>query len=119
MAVNFETGGSKADPVGFASLASAMVRCGDHSMMMYNRFDRLSTRNLLYLQSELAALQRQHEVFDREDVFDAQTDCSYLSRSWEAFESAAKVQGSKAATRMALVVEIRGKIKEYSKYKLS
>ena len=115
MAEDGENGGVKTYAVGFASLTSAMVSCQDHSMMMYSRFDRLSTRNLLYLQSELAALQRQQDEFDREDFFDAQTDIRNIARSWEAFESAAKVQGSKAAKRMALVKKTRRKIKEYSK----
>ncbi|KIX03004.1 uncharacterized protein Z518_06554 [Rhinocladiella mackenziei CBS 650.93] len=113
MAEDCENGDCKADAVGFASLASAMVRCKDHSMMIYNRFDHLSTRNLLYLQSELAALQRQQDDFDREDFFDAQTDTRNIARSWEAFESAAKIQGTRAAKRMALVRKIRSKIKEY------
>ncbi|OQV01078.1 hypothetical protein CLAIMM_06489 [Cladophialophora immunda] len=90
-----------------------MISCQDRSMMMFNRFDRMSTRNLLYLQSELAALQRQQDDLDREDFFDGETDTGNTARSWEAFESAARVQGSKAAKRMALVMKIRIKIKEY------
>lgn len=114
MAEDGENGDFTACPVGFASLASAMVSCEDYSMMMYSRFDRLSVKNVLYLQSELAALQRQQDGFDREDFFDAQTDIRNIARSWEAFESAAEVQGSKAAKRMALVKNIRRKLKEYS-----
>jgi len=84
-------------------------------MMMYSRFDRLSTRNLLYLQSELAALQHQQDEFDREDFLDAQTDARNIARSWEAFESVAEIQGSKAAKRIALVRNSREKVNEYSK----
>lgn len=114
MAEDCEKGGDNANAIGFASLASAMVRCEDHSLIMFNRFDRLSTRNLLYLQSELATLQREQDDFDREDFFEAQSETRNIARNWQAFESAAKVEGTKAAKRMALVTKIRSKIKEYS-----
>ncbi len=85
-------------------------------MMMFNRFDRLSTRNLLYMQSEFAALQRQQEELDRDDFFDTRTESKSIARDWEAFESAATIKKSKAAKRMALVKKIRRKVKEYSKH---
>ncbi|KIX97888.1 uncharacterized protein Z520_06666 [Fonsecaea multimorphosa CBS 102226] len=113
MAQDCENGGSRTHAVGFASFAAAMTSCQDHSMILCNRFDRMSTRNLLYLQSELAALQRQLDDFDREDFFDAGTDTRNIARNWEAFERAASVQESKAAERMVLVLKIRSKIKEY------
>jgi hypothetical protein len=101
-------------PIGFPSLASFIVEDADHSTVIYNRFDRLSTRNILYLQSELAELQRQQDEFDQEDFFDTKTDTKDIARNWEAFENAAQVTGSKAEKRMALVKKIREKIKEYS-----
>ena len=42
---------------GYPSLAAFIASDKDKSTVIYRRFDRLSARNLLYLQSELAELE--------------------------------------------------------------
>lgn len=100
--------------IGFPSLASFMVKNTDHSTLIYNRFDGLSARNILYLQSELAELQGQQDEFDREDFWDIETNGKEFARNWKEFENASQEEGSKPQRRMALVKKIREKIKEYS-----
>ncbi|KAK4230345.1 hypothetical protein QBC38DRAFT_507459 [Podospora fimiseda] len=52
---------------GFPFLADFIASDPDHSPVMFKRFGRLSARNLLYLQSELAELEAEQEVFDHEN----------------------------------------------------
>ena len=101
-------------PDGFASLASIIASDRDHSLVIYNRFDRLSARNLLCLQSELAELQRKQDAFDREDFLDDSAETTSRARNWEAFEGLVHQGDSKAQRRMQLVMQIREKVKEYS-----
>jgi hypothetical protein len=53
---------------GYPSLAAFIASDKDKSTVIYRRFDRLSARNLLYLQSELAELEVKQDAFDREDM---------------------------------------------------
>lgn len=100
---------------GFPALASFIASDPDHSTFIYKRFDRLASRNLLILQSELAEMQSQLDAFDQEDW------ARYQSRgpgyqtalndlqSWEAYKA---THGSNSA-RLNLVNEIRRTMKEY------
>jgi hypothetical protein len=53
---------------GYPSLASFMASDQDKSTVIFRGFGRLSARNLLYLQSEMAELEARQEAFDMEDV---------------------------------------------------
>lgn len=100
---------------GYPSLADFIASDHDHSSVIYKRFDRLSSRNILYLQSELAELERRQDEFDREDLRgDLETKKS--ARDWVTFLEKSKVPNSKALEKMQLVHDIRAKIKEYSRY---
>lgn len=52
---------------GYASLAAFIASDADKSTAIYRRFDRLSARNLLFLQSELEELQGLQDEYDEED----------------------------------------------------
>ena len=54
-------------PDGYPSLAAFMASDHDKSALIFNRSERLSVRNLLYLQSELAELQKQLDDLDEKD----------------------------------------------------
>ena len=89
------------------------------STASYRRFDRLSARNLLYLQTELNCLEGRQEALDEEDLqadFDAQRACA----DWELSEARSKNVSSehheRELKRMNVVREVRAKIKEYSVY---
>ena len=100
---------------GFPSLSAFIASDQDHGTVLYKRFDRLAARNILYLQSELAELQRRQDEFDREDLLDDDLGTKKNARDWRAFKDAATGGGSKAEERMRLVKEVREKIKEYRK----
>ena len=53
---------------GYPSLAAFIASDSDKSTAIYRRFDRLSARNLLYLQSELVELEAQQDALDEEDL---------------------------------------------------
>lgn len=103
---------------GFPALATFIASDPDRSTFIYKRFDRLASRNLLILQSELADMQSQLDAFDREDW------ARYQSRgpgyraalqdlqSWEAY----KTTHGPESDRLKLVAEIKRTLKEYRKY---
>ena len=98
---------------GYPSLAAFIASDKDKSTAIYRRFDRLSARNLLYLQSELADLQAQQDAFDEEDR-NAGIEAKGIASNWEAFrKKAAEADNGGQKERMELIKEIRGKMKEY------
>jgi N-formylglutamate amidohydrolase len=72
----------------------------DPDFQIYKRFTRLSARNLLYLQSELASLSQWFEDFDRAEQqrlestsMEEKMDVLYRTQSWSAFMSHADKGG--------------------------
>lgn len=100
---------------GFSSLAAFMSDNAHSESFVFQRFDRLTARNLLYLQSELAELQRKMDEFDRQDdqpPYDL--EARRCARSWEDFERV-KDHDSKQQERWALMIKIRETLQEYRK----
>jgi hypothetical protein len=108
--------------IGFPTLADLIASDPDRTTAIFKRFDRLSARNLLYLQSELAELQAEQDEFDREDFLERDEDCSnrnplmtnLCARDWGEFKSYAEID-EKQRKRMGLVLRIRETLKEYRK----
>jgi hypothetical protein len=103
----------------FPSLASFIASDPDHTLLVFKRFDKLAARNLLYLQSELIALQAQQDLFDAEDQSLENDDrqAKQCAMDWESFKTASSdPRNEKQKVRMKLMLEIRHKLKEYSKY---
>ena len=99
---------------GFPSLAAFIASDRDKSTAIYRRFDRLSSRNLLYLQSELVELEALQDKYDADDRKLA-TEEKTSTRNWEVFKNRAKEPGNvREKERMELMLEIRAKLKEYS-----
>jgi hypothetical protein len=98
---------------GFASLAKFIASDRDKTTLIFQRFDELAARNLLYLQSELAELHAQQQRLDAEDVM-ADMKTKQFARNYADFEKAAGDGGDpKQKERMDLVLKIRGTLKEY------
>jgi hypothetical protein len=98
---------------GFPSLAAFMSDNACSESFVFQRFDRLSARNLLYLQSELAELEKQMDEFDAQDAqppYDLQA--RRCARSWEDFERV-KGHDAKQQERWALMIKIRDTLREY------
>jgi hypothetical protein len=99
--------------IGYPSLASFIASDKDKSTVIYRRFDRLSARNILYLQSELADLEARQDAYDKEDVKGSMAD-KQCARNWNDFKKRSETDERQKA-RMELVKEIRQTMKEYSK----
>jgi len=102
------------DRDGYRAVAAWIARDPDNETFIYRRFDQLSARNLLYLQSELLALEKRLEKLDDETARSADMELKDSARRWEVFARNAETRAEER-TRMDIVVEIRAKIKEYRK----
>jgi hypothetical protein len=100
---------------GYPSLAAFIASDPDHSTSIYRRFDRLSARNILYLQAELSILEKKQDELDKEDLNSDEIDSKDKARNWEALLARAEAGSDDAAEeRVKVVKAIRDKIKEYS-----
>src|SRR5271155_4425397 len=100
---------------GHPSLAAFIASDPDHSTAIYRRFDRLSARNLLYLQSELVALEKQQDELDKQDLISDKLDGKAKARNWDLLvEKAESGDDGEARKRVTVAKAIREKIKEYS-----
>jgi hypothetical protein len=120
--VHCESTGADLEPLdGFPSLAAFIASDNDHTSLVFRRFDLLAARNLLYLQSELAEMEAQLETFDAEDhkVEDGSLDMKCCAMKWEKFRDMSATGNEEATKRMDLILAIRKKLKEYSKFRNS
>jgi hypothetical protein len=100
---------------GFPSLATIIA--SDPDAAIYRRFDRLSSRTLLYMQSELVELESQLETSENEDLRIEEDEGNEPHRDWKLFTE--KVEGGgRWKRRMDLVLEIRKKLKTYRTYRI-
>ena len=86
----------------------------DKSATIYRRFDKLSARNLLYLEPKLGILESEQERLDEEDgtTFDLKS----AAISWEEFEEQAKQPDKpEVRKRMKLATEITEALRTYRK----
>lgn len=98
---------------GYPAHAAWMAQDPDSETSIYRKFNRLSTRNLLFLQCRLSALEANLDTYDQviRQSGDREQQASQLS--WEWFEKRAKLDHSKEAELMALQVEVQNSMKEY------
>jgi len=120
MAGDEEDAKNKFEPaIGFPSLAAFIASDKDKSTAIFRRFDKLSARNLLYLQSQLAELEARQELYDKEDaeIEDraGQMTALQCARNWADFKENARSSEPQKA-RMDLVKEIRETMKEYREH---
>jgi hypothetical protein len=100
----------------------------DPDLEIFRRFTKLSARNLLYLQSELASLEAWFDDFDREDELKIlhasqgeKMDISLRNRNWESFVVMAETDSNpdpgeeekRQASKMKQVMKLRRVIGEY------
>ena len=114
------------EPTGFHLYSSHIGR--DNSMSVYRKFAVLNTRNILYLQSELADLEVQLQRLDAKGNGEGvENDIWAISRSWQAMRDAAfSIENNKTADANGqesqnprnswnVVLKIRSVLKEYSR----
>ncbi|KAF2804458.1 uncharacterized protein BDZ99DRAFT_397802 [Mytilinidion resinicola] len=105
---------SSRDRDGYRAVAAWIARDPDNETFIYHRFDQLSARNLLYLQSELLALEHSLAQLDAQAANAQDLDLKDSARRWEAFSKNAEIRDEERE-RMDIVIQIREKMKEYHK----
>ena len=72
---------------GFPQTAHFLAADPDKSTVIFRRFDKVSIRNLLYLEGRIAALETLQDDLDREDKNDhkGDDDVAAAAASWEDF----------------------------------
>ncbi len=99
---------------GFAAAASIISFDLDGEAFIFNKFDDLGARNLLYLQCEVMVIRKKLEAFDKEVAkFDADMDLKEAARTWEVLQEQYQNGRADALKQMELIMDLRGKIKEY------
>jgi hypothetical protein len=99
---------------GYRSLTAFVASDGDKSTAIYRRFDQLSARTLLYLQSELVELEARRVELDQQDPCD-RVEEKRGARDWKYFQAEAMNGGRREEERMKVVLQIRERLKEYRK----
>ena len=84
----------------------------DPELSVFRRFDGLSSRNLLYLQSELLDLQVRLADFDQEDLNEKNGDVILSAKCWETFAVRSE-EHPRENERMETIRRIRVVMKEY------
>lgn len=98
---------------GYPSLAAFIASDRDKSTAIYRRFDRLSARNLLYMQSELVELEAKQDALDAEDL-QGTLEAKDSARNWQTLNKRATETGNtKERERLEVVRDIRKTLKEY------
>lgn len=97
---------------GFPALAHRIANNPDYETFIFRKFDRLSARNLLHLESRLAYLEQKLDQAD-EQAIRGDNEALRSIRSWEAFEENAKERTRPEHARMKIEREIGEVLKEY------
>ena len=78
---------------GFPAFANMIAYDADAAI--YRRFDTLSALNLLYLQSELNALQQRLQALDRDDATDLRNEAvRRAAREWKEYSDASNTRAT-------------------------
>jgi hypothetical protein len=106
---------SQQKPLGFAALSSLMASDGDQELLIFRRFDEISARNLLYLQCELLSIEERLKKWDKKISSSGDMDLEEAAETWEVMVEQAEDGRPEAKEMMALVDQLRVKMKEYRK----
>jgi hypothetical protein len=94
---------------GYPSFAEFITQ--DQDAAIYRKFERLSARNLLYLQSELHDLEGQLQRLDRDDAKDiGNVEAQKAAREWKYY---ADERNSRARLHRELQARIVEKLRAY------
>lgn len=95
---------------GYPRLASLMsLRPGT---MILRRFHALNARNLLYMQAELCALEKQLLTVEKGDAANKTGQAHLYSRDFEWLQNSSEKQDH---SQIDLILTIRARLKDYSK----
>ncbi|KAI1799906.1 hypothetical protein F4811DRAFT_69281 [Daldinia bambusicola] len=103
---------------GYLAAAAWLARDIDNETLVFRKFDKLSAVNLLYLQSEIIEIEKQLDDIHLSTVNGYDMDLKDAASTWETLVSQCKSNNEShlrkdAQNRMALIRELRAKLKEY------
>lgn len=98
---------------GYPELAHRLAINPDYEAFIFRKFDRLSARNLLHLESKLAFLEYKLDKTDERALQSQDSETFRSIRTWEAFEENAKDINRPEHAHMRIAEEIRETLKEY------
>ncbi|KAJ8123427.1 hypothetical protein ONZ43_g621 [Nemania bipapillata] len=100
---------------GYAAVAGWIALDPDNETFIFRKFDKLAARNLLCIQSELLAIEKELAVFDSQDAEAAQEDlrAKDMARTWETLVARSRAGHDGSKQRIELLERLRSKIKEY------
>ncbi|KAF2204293.1 hypothetical protein GQ43DRAFT_388278 [Delitschia confertaspora ATCC 74209] len=102
---------------GFPSLSALLS--SDPDLQVYRRFNRLTARNLLYLQAEILDLETRLKEFDTEDLEVVSSEESewmevkLSSQCWEVFRERAEDGCPREKERLDLILKVRERLGDY------
>lgn len=96
---------------GYPAIAKFIAQDPDHETFVFRRFDLLTARNLLNLQSELLALQEDLAKVDEEANSGSDPVLSLSMRSWRVMEENAS--NAKVKKSLKLFVKLEEKLEKY------
>jgi len=103
-----------ATATGFPLVADKIARNPDYESFIFRKFDRLSTRNLLHLESKLAYLEYKLDQADKHALSSSADNESHRSiRAWEAFEQNAEDPQRPEHARMKIAEQIQETLEKY------
>jgi hypothetical protein len=100
---------SKAFVAGFPSLAGFIALDEDRAASIFRSFRRLSTRNLLFMEAELAELEERLDTLDEQDRREG-IDGMKFARSWKLMSDS---DNDRQVEKKKLIQKIRVLVKEY------
>jgi hypothetical protein len=101
------------DRNGYPALAKWVATNPDYETFIFRRFDTLSARNILHLESQVAVLECQLLRLDEEACQSHDPETGRSIRNWENFEERAKDKTRLEYKRMKLVNKISHKLRQY------
>lgn len=99
--------------LGYGTFADFIA--SDPELSIYRSFLKLSSRNLLYQQSEILSLEHKFSELDADDEKTQNLDEILSAKCWESMQTRASEGSAREKQRMELLEELRIKTKEYRK----
>lgn len=97
---------SMTDRIGIPLLAQRIALGPDYEAFIFRKFDQLSARNLLHLESRLGYLEYKLDQADRQAEHGLDNETRRSIRAWEAFEENAKDKDRPGHAWMKIVEEV-------------
>jgi hypothetical protein len=100
---------------GYPTLSAWIARDPDNETFVFRKFDRMSARNLLHMQSQMVALEHEIDALDEAARRSPDAMARQSSRRFETLVEMAKDASRPEKLRVEKLAELKIKIKDYRK----